>query len=92
MPWDAKVGRYVEVAASSTEEREKPPVKKEWMSDPKGYEPEKRAWFARNVPGIEYSEHEYHKACKRATRDPEKDNDKRRARDSYGKSSKQKMS
>ena len=39
----------------------------------------------RSASDVLYSEREYLKAYKRATRDPEKDNEKRKARPSYGK-------
>ena len=91
LTWDARVGRYVDLAASSGGTvLEKPPVWADYKDNPdkNAYLTDKKAWFARNVAGVVYSEHEYRKAQKRALRDPETDNDARKQRDSYGKSSK----
>ena len=59
-------------------------MKKQYPGNHRGFRNAKIAWLARKAPGVSYSEAEYNKVKKRAVRVPELDNEKRRARPSYG--------
>jgi hypothetical protein len=61
---------------------EPPPMWRDYREDRAGYDRAKRAWLATQVPEAAYSEDEYLKAFKRATRNKDQDKEKRRARSS----------
>lgn len=87
--WNQRTGRYESTEISSAVLCDRPPASKDYRGNPQGFLTEKKVWFVREMQRrgtcIEYSDAEYLKAYKRATRDPDKDNSKRKARASYGK-------